>query len=440
MLLSQHGSEAIPAYALRHPDPARPASKNRYAVALYDSYNPEILFGEVLLIPEWSQPTLNKEELRLAGGVPPPPHPILPTEFVVQLYNPDQQVVVKWNSGSWNTVPYWGFEMPQQSFRQPSASTLDRVQSDPTASENTPKLAFKWKKDGKLSKDYVSTLSGKSTNPDGSKKKHKEPDITIALFRHFKELTIYEPNLSRVEVEDAKGLEVVLLLGAIVIREVYNTNMAEAFNISESAPSASLKPAKDTAAIPSRNVGGSRPPPTDPRSQWELDAETARLKKQQEREERHRRHAEEAETRRVKRMLEEEERQKREKQRQVDRETERLKKLYGKPQQQAFPQTSWSSQPRPQDLPVTAYPPAPMQRPHSAAAAPYIAHNLRPPAPSGPYLQPAAPSMASTSSCFGSGQPTQQPAPPKKSSLFHFGKKDANSSNARLTKQRSGIF
>ena len=152
------------------------------------------------MIPEWSKPNLTKEELRLAGGIPPPPQPILPTEFVIQLYNPDQQVHVKWNGGSWNSAPYWGFEMPQQTFRQPSASALDRVQSDPTASENTPKLEFRWKKDGKLSKDYVCTLSGRSSYPDGSKKKSKEPDITIGIFKSLKELTIYEPNLSRVDV------------------------------------------------------------------------------------------------------------------------------------------------------------------------------------------------------------------------------------------------
>ena len=46
-------------------------------------------------------------------------------------------------------------------------------------------------------------LAGKST--DG--KKSKEPDITIAMFRKGKELTLYQPNMHRVEVEDMKGLE-----------------------------------------------------------------------------------------------------------------------------------------------------------------------------------------------------------------------------------------
>lgn len=443
--MSHHGSDATPVYSLRHPDPAAPASRNRYAVALYDSYNPDVLFGEVLLTPEWSQQTLSQEQIRLNNGVVPPPQPNLPTEFIIQLYNPDQQVSVKWNTGSWNQAPFWGFEMPQQSFRQPSGSAIDRVQSDPTASENTPKLGFKWKKEGKLSRDYVCVLSDKSTNPDGSKKKSREADITVSIFKHFKELTIYEPNLSRVEVEDPKGLEVVLLLGAIVIREVYNSSMMEAFNIS-GEPSVISKPGQgrplqsQISPHPPRNTKDPRPPPTDPRTQWEIDQESARLKKQVEREERERRRAEEAETRRVKRLLEDEERQRREEQKRVDRETERLKKIYGKEQRHASSHVGAAMPTQPNGHAVTAYPPAPIQRPHSAAAAPYIAHNLRPPPqPQGPYLQQPGPGMASSNSFFGGGRPAQQQqAPPKKSSFWHFGKKEEPPS--RLTKQRSVVF
>lgn len=448
MLLSHLGSDALPAYSLRHPDPALPASKNRYAAALYDSYNPEILFGEVLLIPEWTQPTLDKEEIRRNGGAPPPPEPILPTEFVIQLYNPDQQVAIKWHGGSWASSGYWGFEMPQQSFRQPSTSTLDRTKSDPTASEITPKLGFKWKKEGKLSKELVCSLSGKSTNPDGSKRKNKEPDITVAIFKHFKEITIYQPNLSRVEMEDLKGLEVVLILGAIVIREVYNSNMRDTFNITDSPPTVSIKPtansnnqsvqdkrqptSQNPPPPPRLSSSEPRPPPTDPRSQWELDVETARLKKQVEHEERQRRRADAAETKRVQKMLEEEDRRRQEKQRKVDRETERLKRVYG---QQQYPS------PRPsKGQAVTAYPPAPVPRPHSTSSTPYIAHNLRPPHGQGPYLQPSRPGAASSSGFFGGVAPPrhQRPTVPKKSSFWHIGKKEDPSS--RLSKQRSTVF
>lgn len=482
ILLSHYGSDAVPEYSLRHPDPSLPGSKNRYAVALYDSYNQEILFGEVLLIPEWTQPNLSQEQIRLNGGVPPPPQPVLPTEFTIQLYNPDQQVVTKLHPGTWRSDPYWEFEMPQQSFRKPSTSALDRTQSDPTASENTPKLGFRWKKDGKLSKDYVCSLSGKSTNPDGSKRKNREPDITIALFRHFKEITIYEPNLSRVEMEDPKGLEVVLLLGAVVIREVFNGSMRETFNITGSSRRNSAENAPHTSPLnthsnppppprrhhshPSTNATNdpaaaqqplSRPPPTDPRSQWELDAETARLRKAVEQEERQQRRAEHAETKRIKRMLEEEERKAREKQKEIDRETQRLKKLYGKQPQQGRQQAS--SKPSPQlparqsmqvpnqnyGHPVTAYQPAPVQRPHSAAPAPYIASNLQNQRPTGPYLQPQDISSASAYVGPGAGSFFEESSSgnrlavgPKKSFWGLGGGGGAN--NSRLTKQKSTIF
>lgn len=345
-------------------------------MALYDSYNPEILFGEVLLIPQWTQKTPSQEEIRLNGGMPPPPQPILPTEFVIQLYNPDQQVTVKLHPRSMISAAYWEFEMPQQSFRQPSNSTLDRTQSDPTASETTTKIAFKWKKDGKLSKDYICALSGKSTNPDGSKRKNKEPDITVALFRQLREITIYEPNLYRVDMEDAKGLEVVLLLGAIVIREVFNSPLKDVFNIvdvatknsnesssrknsrnkhSAGGPSPSMMPSKvQGSQNPQGSSQGLRlqtqlstplPPPTDPRTQWEIDAETARLKKQVEYEEHERRRTEHAEIKRVKKMVEAEEREARRKQAEVDKETERLKKIYAAEQKYGPPSRSQSAVP-----------------------------------------------------------------------------------------------
>src|SRR5271168_4902734 len=185
--LSQNGSELQPEYMLRRPDPNLPASKNCYAVALCDSYNQEVLYAEVLVQPEWTQPTLSQAEIRAHNGIPPPPVPIVPSNFIIQLYNPDQQVVVRQIAGSWNSSAYWEFEMPQNTFRVPSVSALDRSQSDPAASDVTPKIAFKWKRDGKLSKDISCFLSGKSTEG----RKNKEPDITVAMFKGGKNLTIY---------------------------------------------------------------------------------------------------------------------------------------------------------------------------------------------------------------------------------------------------------
>ncbi|KAL8720445.1 MAG: hypothetical protein Q9225_002703 [Loekoesia sp. 1 TL-2023] len=462
VLLAQYGFDPAPTYSLRHPDPALPGSKNRYAVALCDSYSPEIIYGEVLLIPEWTQPSLSQEEIRRNGGVPPAPQPILPSSFIIQLYNPDQQVLVQQGVSKWSATPQWVFEMPQRSFRQPSVSSIDRTQSDPTALENTPKLSFKWKKDGKLSKDYACSLSGKSTNPDGSKRKNREPDITLAIFKHLKEITMYEPNLSRVEMEDPKGLEVVMLLSAIVIREVYNGHIRETFNVSDAPRRLSgehpprknssdrtqrqrsdLPPLQTPPSLPSQRpfvqnqISDPRPPPTDPRSQWEIDAETARLKKQVEREERERRRAEHAETKRVKKMLEDEERRARQKQLEVDKETERLKREFEREQRQ----TQRGSKPplpiRPAaslqpNLATSIYPQPPLQRPHSAN--PY--HTA------GPYLQPPG-SVASSSVFFGG--PSSNARPPdgrRVGARPGFFNRLGHSDHAgqRLSKKQSAVF
>jgi len=456
---------------------------------LCDSYNSEILFAEVLLIPEWTQQTFTPEEIRLNGGVPPPPQPVLPLEFTIQLYNPDQQVLVKQKPGSWGTAAYWEFGMPQQTFRKPSASALDRTQSDPAASETTPKVNFKWKKDGKLSKDLVCSLSGKSTNPDGSKKKNKEPDITVALFRHLKEITIYEPNLNRVEMEDPKGLEVVMLLSAVVIKDVFLGHLKDAFKIAEpprrnsneasssgrkKSPPAAVaglyhgtatpkvgqshrpspsNPSQSTIEAfkqgqPPKQDRISRPPPTDPRTQWEIDAETARLRTQVELEEREQKRADNAETKRVKKMLEAEEKDVRRKQAEIDKETARLKKLY------AAEQTN--QQPKPhlpprQDIPQrhsVPLVPSPFTRPpyepqyhHSGfppAPLPY-----RPSVPSGPYLQPPNWGVHAASTAFlanaSSSSPSDRPKLYGKRSVFGL-RSQSHDGAQRIKKKQSSMF
>lgn len=318
--------------------------------------------------------------------------------------------------------------MPQQSFRKPSASALDRTQSDPTASETTPKLTFRWKKDGKLSKDYICSLVGKSTDLDGGKKKHREPDIAIALFSQLKEITIYEPNLHRVDMEDLKGLEVVVLVGAVVIREVYNVQLKEVFNLGDiprrdSEPSSKKSPinshmpafsippdANSSNQLPTNRQKDShpplsipgqlrplqipksdpRPPLTDPRSQWEIDMETARLQKQVEHEERERKRADHAETKRIKKMVEAEEREARRKQAEINKETVRLRNVYAAEHRQSEPIVR-PPLPSQQDQPQQYSEPflqTPFRRPNSAA--PWSSsQNLRQSqAQSTAYLQP----------------------------------------------------
>jgi hypothetical protein len=410
IFLSHHGSDPAPAYSMRYVDPASPspAHKNAYGAALFDAYNPDVLFGEVLARPEWTQPTLNQDEIRRNGGIPPPPQPVLPHDFAIQLYNPEQQVKVDVKEGKWGASDSYEFSLPLVAFRTPSASNLDRGQSDPASLPITPKINFVWRKESKLSKDLTCYMTGKSTDTDVKKKSKRDPDIAIALWRNMRELTIYESNLDRLELEDPKGVEVVLLLSAIVIKDLYfasKDTLREAFNISDvpnerklsgggrklsnanrtqnavsivGAPALSYHPpsmygAPQTTAprpmrattqgnaLPKLHTGApvppsnsappaitpqSRPPPhADPRSQWELDAETARLKaqadaeaKEERRRQKERAKADEAERKRLQRMVEDEERARRKKEADIEKETERLRRLYGVPAQQQQPQ------------------------------------------------------------------------------------------------------
>ncbi|PYH88126.1 hypothetical protein BO71DRAFT_445448 [Aspergillus ellipticus CBS 707.79] len=360
--LCQHGNDPEPAYALRYPDPSLPTSHNRYASALYDPYVADILYGEVLIIPEWTQPSLSADAIRQNGGVAPPPEPLLPSRFTIHLYNPDQEVTVNLKPKTWNSPATWNFEMPQHSFRQPSTSTLDRTQTDPSMADTTPKLRFTWRRDGKLSKDMTCFLSGKTTTIPDTKTKSKEPDIIVGMFKGQKELTLYEPNLYRVEMEDFKGLEVVLLLGAVTIRDVYFASMKDAFHVT--------KPTGMTASSPA----ATKPLPTVPAVSGALNARptpspTSPRKTDRQREE----------ERRTQQLLDQEASAIRQRQAQrqaeIDRETRRLQNIYGQEEERARLQTQTPSLP-------------PRQRPQSTQALPQRPRPQSGLIPSGPRPQP----------------------------------------------------
>ena len=455
LFLSQNGVDLQPEYVLQRPDPNLPASKNCYALALYDSYNPDVLYAEVLVQPEWAQPTLSQSELRAQNGTPAPPVPIIPNSFTIQLYNPDQQITVRHIAGTWNSSAHWEFEMPQNSFRLPSVSTLDRSQSDPAASVVTPKIAFKWKRDSKLTKDISCYLSGKST--DG--RKNKEPDITVAMYKGGKNLTIYQPNMHRVEVEDIKGLEVVFLLSSAVIKDIYFNANREMFNIgspntattgrtrrkssgpliSTSKIHSPTSPVMSGAVFTSpttqsppqqQQFGGRRPSPSNPQTKWEIDAETARLKALVEAEERERERAEREEEARLKKMLEDEEKERLRREAEVAQETERLKKQYGIGNGANGPPTMQLT--RPPFLPPRPFPeyqsaphsvPPPVQRPLSTPGLNYSygANQWPTPAqqpPQNPYIQPSGNGGASSSGFFGLGRGRGNKVQKKKSVFF----------------------
>lgn len=469
---SHHGSDPAPSYSLFNADPAStlPAHKNCYGAALFDAYQPDILYGEVLARPAWTQPTLSAEELRKNGGVPPPPQPILPHEVVIQLYAPDQQIRMEVKESRFASDSY-EFSMPQSVFRTPSASNLDRGQSDPASLAITPKINFVWRKESKLSKDLTCYMTGTSADRLEKKKSRRDPDIAIALWRSMRELTIYEPNIQRLELEDPKGMEVVLLLGAVVIKDLYfasKDSLREVLNISDlpnerklsgggrklsnpqhtisiigtpnplgHLPPGTQQPPPSTRNEANRNslprlqttppqqqASASRPPPlADPRQQWEEDKETARLRAQVEAEAREERRirkerekADEAERKRLQKMVEEEEKAARRKQAEIDKETERLRKQYGVkpiPAPRPEPNSSHSRrnngsymQPIPQGTQVNLQPPRP--QPQRGSNGLYVQPSASSSAVMMSGANPSASASSSTLNVGGHGKPSKK--------------------------------
>jgi len=507
---TQHGSDPEAAYALTSVDPASQAAKNTYAVALFDSHNPDILYGEVLSKPGWSQPSLSQDEIRRNGGVVPPPQPIFPTEFAIQLYNPDQQVIVKQQAAKWGGTPSYEFSMPQTTFRTPSASVLDRSQNDPGADASTPQINFAWRREGRLGKDMTCYLTGKSTDPTGKKaKKHREPDIAIAMFTGLKEMTILESNLHRVDMEDYKGLEVIIMLSGAVIRDLFFTSQKEAYHIIDSysrknsgglrtrkgssplepsgitppvmtprpapqqqqqqqQPQQAQRPSQSPAHphglynLPSRNdakrsslsplqTGSGATPRLDPRSQWEIDQETERLKAQVEAEAREqkrkaemvRKQQAEEEARKTRQFLQDEERkrqeaekQQRRRQAEVDKETERLRRQFGDQSNLLRP----SPPGQPQQRHSSPHLQGQGQHRHSPSAPSVPAQSSHSHRPSGPYLQaPGQRPSASQSTFFSNGlaKPDAQQKMKKKS---FWGLRSSSESNNTLKKKQSSMF
>ncbi|KAL2206264.1 hypothetical protein CC79DRAFT_864944 [Sarocladium strictum] len=361
LYFTYQGSEPSAEYLLKRPAPSE--SHNQYAFGLFDVQYSHVLYAELLLRPEWSQPTLSAAELRAQGpNNQPPATAITPDGFTIDLYNPDQAVVVKQEKGSWGRSDAWEFEVPERSFRTPTTSKVDAEVGQELVPELIPKVMFRWKRDSRLSKDMTCYMSGRSVGG----KKNKEPDITVALFRqarHESNVTIYEPNMARVDVEDRKGLEVILLLTAEVIRDLYLMPRQDPFNTAGapaptpqqiaagrrrgSSPLHVANGSSAPATMSGANNNSNNIPPTSSLARTG-DAEARRLQEtfaREEREARERRDRDEQQ--RIKRMLEEEEaREKQRRQAEVDAETERLRREYGV-QNQGRRESNPSLPPRP---------------------------------------------------------------------------------------------
>lgn len=358
---TQNGSEPAPEYVFKRADPSNPAARRKYAVALTDPFAPDVVYAEVVVEPEWSQPTLSAAEVRAQqqnGAASTAPQPMIPDNFTIYLYNPDQAVSVKYNPGSLTKSDTWEFEMLTQSFKMPSNSQLDRqTQNGSPVADFRPRIMFRWKKEGR--KDMSCFNVGKSVG----KHKSKEPDITVALFKQGRAtaVTVYEPNLQRIDMEDRKGLDIVLVLGAEVIRDLYLApdKRPDLFNVGATGPlpiskRKNSRPSPPPAGPTMAGALGPSAPQAQPLMSTAnvaasssarpgaaaIDAETERLKAMVEREEKERQAAKQREDRererrdreeqkRIKQMLEEEEKEKRRREAEIAKETERLRKLYG---------------------------------------------------------------------------------------------------------------
>ncbi|KAM4062623.1 hypothetical protein HRG_007452 [Hirsutella rhossiliensis] len=347
---AHNGSEPAATYLLKRPSP--PSSRNQFALGLLDAQLPSLVYAEVAVRPEWTHPTLSAAEVRASSSsASPSPAPVTPDSFAVSLYDPDMAVTVKHRPGSWNKSEAWEFEVPERSFRMPSASRIDQDSAGAQLAALAPKVVFRWKRDGRLSKDMTCYMSGRSVGG----KKSKEPDITVAMFRAAKNeglVTIYEPNMARVDIEDLKGLELSLILGSVVIRDLYLAPRQDAFNVAGASGltqvngqrkgSGSRPPPQATTSSQPVYASGALgiPPPASPpagrdaRQHAEIEAETKRLQAmvaQENRKAREREKRDAEEQKRIKKMLEDEDKERRRREAEVERETERLRREYGVP-------------------------------------------------------------------------------------------------------------
>ncbi|KAI0526528.1 hypothetical protein F5B22DRAFT_586321 [Xylaria bambusicola] len=430
LYFTQNGSEPVAEYTLQRLDPTLPQARNKYAIALGDASAHGVIFAEVLIEPEFQQPSLSAAEIRARNGAPTTPVPIIPESFTVQLYNPDQQVVIRGEKSTWMGKESFEFEIPQQTFRTPSASQIDRQQNNPVTNSLTPKIMFKWKRESKFSKDMTCYMTGRSVGG----KKSKEPDITVALYQHGREkaVTIYEPNLQRVEVEDRKGLEIVLLLGAEVIREIYLTPSRDSFNVG-GVPANKRKNSKPLGNSPgspkpdaytmTSGIGVSVPAAVNsPAAQQPTQPPTNSL------DDREREKRDKAEQKRIKKMLEDEERERRKRDAEVEKETERLRKEFGMEGQDFGPRPNLPPRPGPSGSTGPSRPalhlqtPAPPPRPLSAGPRPTGHSSWF----SGPAMGPGMPPQPAF---YGPPQP--QPKP---------GRRRGGSGDGKIHKKKSTFF
>ncbi|KAF8465759.1 hypothetical protein BDZ91DRAFT_225616 [Kalaharituber pfeilii] len=293
---SQNGSAPAPKYLKRRD----PNTIDMYTVALHDSHYPDIVYAAVSAPAIYPPPNAsnssskNRKPVASASGgspsndvspQPPPDPPKVPAQITIELFNPDSRVILTQKPSSWTSGPYWEFSLPKTSFLQPTASKLDlSLAATQAALATLPVATFRWRKEGGVlsrsslrcslihpnnvplhDHDLAGSGTGVSSSEGGIRKPSlptcsSEPDITIAILTNARssnspnskprkaELTIFESNLHRLEIEDLKGLEVTLLASAMAISDIYFGDMRTHFNLGARAPVNFSGPGK-TASI-----------------------------------------------------------------------------------------------------------------------------------------------------------------------------------------------
>lgn len=307
------GSEPQAIYTLTR----SPTLRNTYSLTLSDASFPSIHYAHLTTALEFAATT-----------PPDPPKPLLPKSFTLNLLNPTSTVTISLLHTTLRGN-FWEFTLPKQSFTPPSASRIDTHYTAPPSTH----LTFRWRKEGSaLTRRQLRCSLVSPGNLPGAKRNAgaAEPDIPLAMYSGLAstrgELTIYESNLARVELEDMKGLEMVLLISARVINDIHFVPTAQSFNTALPAPDRYPTPAP------------AAPIPVDHERERRLAREQEAIRAMLTRE------AEEAEAGR----------------RKVEAETERLRGVYAHNRVNSVPAA------RPQQSPA---PPKPTPRAHSTPGA-----------------------------------------------------------------------
>lgn len=346
--------------------------QNVYNTTLHDAFVPDILYASITAHPE-----IHPSAATSPGGTPADPKILLPSEFAISLFNPDSTVILEHHHSALRGT-YWEFTLPKTSFLPPTSSKLDAA-SAAAAIAHLPRATFRWRKEGglmtrpQLRCSLVSPANLPSVPGTASSSKKagaNEPDIPIAMFlglgekKGIGEITIIQSNLKRVEVEDLKGLEVVLLLSAMAIGDIWFQPTNQMFNLNPPIRGSASGTARRknsmplSAAAPTPTVAVSAPEPRSPpttspqhgkpppgnasfaarfqqqqqshqrRHSTPMDVDAEYSRRLQEEEERRRRIAEKEQEEIRKMLAEEESRERRKREEDVNRETERLKRIY----------------------------------------------------------------------------------------------------------------